>query len=122
MTTPEDKEREFKLREAELEARERELRLREIETEIYQDIKAQSADINASEPPLYRTSKYNSPQSSIQKFTKKVVKFAKLAGCVVLGIAIIRVGFLLGMWIAYLIMAGVIAAVGYQTFFKQEEE
>ncbi len=50
MTTPEDKEREFKLRQAELEAKERELRLRELEAEIYQEQKTHEVDID---PPLY---------------------------------------------------------------------
>jgi len=121
MATPEEQEREFQLREAELKAKERELRLRELETEIYQDQKAQEVDLDSTEPPLYRTSKHNPTENSLQKFTKKAIKFAKFAGCVIVGIAIIRVGFLVGMWLTYMIMAGIIAAVGYQIFLKEND-
>lgn len=121
MATPEDKEREFELREAELQAKEKELRLREIETEIYQDHKAQEANINSPEPPLYRTSKHNPAESSVQKFTRKIVKFAKFGSFLLGGIIVIRVGFLVGMWITYLMMAGIIAAIGYQIFLKGDD-
>ncbi|MCC0178789.1 hypothetical protein I4641_17600 [Waterburya agarophytonicola K14] len=117
MTTPEDREREFNLREAELQAKERELKLREMETEIYQEQKHQEVDI---EPQMYRTQKHNPSDSSIQKFGKKIVKFAKFAGFVVGGIAIIKIGFFVGMWITYLIMTGIIAAVGYQIFLRDD--
>lgn len=117
MTTPEDKEREFKLRQAELEAKERELRLRELEAEIYQDQKAPEIDID---PPLYRTQKHQAEPSEISKLGKKIVKFAKFGGFMIAGIAIIKIGFFVGMWITYLIMAGIVAAVGYQIFLKEE--
>jgi len=117
MTTPEDKEREFNLREAELQAREKELKLREMEAEIYQEQKFREVDID---PPMYRTQKHNPPDSSVQKFGKKIVRFAKFGGFVVGGIAIIKIGFFVGMWITYLIMAGIIAAVGYQIFLKED--
>jgi hypothetical protein len=120
MTTPEDKDKELQLREAELKAKERELRLRELEAEIYQEHKTQATEINAPEPPLYKTKKDNPPTSSIQKISRKIVKFAKFAAFLVAGIAIIKVGFLVGMWITYLIMAGIIAAIGYQTFLKDD--
>lgn len=122
MATPEEQEREFKLREAELEAKERELRLRELETEIYQDQKVQAADLNSTEPPLSRTSKHNPTDNSLQKFTRKAIKFAKFAGSVVVGIAVIRVGLLIGMWLTYMILAGIIAAVGYQIFLKDGDQ
>ncbi len=118
MTTPEDKEKEFNLREAELQAKERELRLREMEAEIYQDHKPQEVEID---PPMYRTQKHNPPDSSIQKFGKKIIKFAKFGGFVIGGIAIIKIGFFVGMWITYLIMTGIIAAVGYQIFLKEDK-
>ena len=117
MSTPEDRERDFNLRKAELEAKERELRLREMEAEIYQDQKSPAINID---PPLHRTTKHNPAASSIQQFTRKIVKFAKFAGFVVGGIAIIRIGFFIGMWITYLIMAGIIAAIGYQIFLKDD--
>ncbi|MDJ0588368.1 MAG: hypothetical protein QNJ72_00010 [Pleurocapsa sp. MO_226.B13] len=117
MTTPEDKEREFKLRKAELEAKERELRLRELEAEIYQEQKTHEVDID---PPLYETKKHNPPENSLQKLSKKLVKFAKFTGFVIAGIAIIKIGFFVGMWVTYLIMAGIVAAIGYQIFLKDD--
>lgn len=118
MTAPDDKERELKLREAELKAKERELRLRELETEIYQEQKR--VGINSPEPPLYRTEKHQKSETSIQKFGKKIVKFAKFTGFVVLGIAFIRVGFFVGMWITYIGLASIIAFIGYQIFLKDD--
>ena len=117
MSNSEDKQKEFELREAELKAKERELRLREMEAEIYQEHKSQEVDID---PPLYRTQKHDPEASSIQKFGRKIVKFAKFAGFVVAGIAIIKVGFFVGMWITYLLMAGIIATVGYHIFLKDD--
>jgi hypothetical protein len=115
MTTPEDRERDFNLREAELQARERELRLKEMEAEIYHNQQSQEVNI---EPPLYRTQKHDAVDNSIQKFSKKIVKFAKFAGFMVGGIAIVKIGFFVGMWLTYLMMAGIIAAIGYQIFLK----
>ena len=116
MTTPEDKEREFHLREAELQAKERELRLREMEAEIYREGQTQPE----IDPPLYNTKKHNPPDNSIKKFGKKIVKFAKFGGFVVAGIAIIKIGFFVGMWVTYLIMASIVAAIGYQIFLKED--
>jgi len=116
MNTPNDQEKDFNLRAAELQAKERELRLRELEAEIYQDQKSQQVNID---PPLHRTTKHNPPDSSLQKFGKKIVRYAKFTGFVVAGIAIIKIGFFIGMWITYLIMAGIIAAIGYQIFLKE---
>ena len=115
MTTPEDKEKEFNLREAELQARERELKIREMEAEIYQQ--SQSVDID---PPLYQTQKHNPADNSLQKLGKKMVRFAKFGGFVIGGIAIIKIGFFVGMWITYLAMTGIIAAIGYQIFLKED--
>ncbi len=117
MNIPNDKERDFNLRQAELKAKERELRLREMEAEIYQDQKSQQVDID---PPVSRTTKHEPPDSSIQKFGRKMVKFAKFTGFVVAGIAIIKIGFFIGMWVTYLMMAGIIAAIGYQIFLKED--
>lgn len=117
MTTPEDKEKELKLRQAELEAKERELRLRELETEIYQEHKVQAVNLD---PPLYRTQKHNPEANGIQKFGKKLVKFAKFGVFMIAGIAIIKIGFFVGMWITYLIMAGIVAVLGYQIFLKDD--
>ncbi|MBE9046034.1 hypothetical protein IQ255_16755 [Pleurocapsales cyanobacterium LEGE 10410] len=113
MTTPEDKERELQLRQAQLEAKERELRLRELENDIYREH-------NSPEPPLYNTRKHHPQENSMQKFGRKIVKFAKFAGFVVAGVAIIKVGFFVGMWITYLVMTGIVAAIGYQIFLKDK--
>ncbi|MEL6578828.1 MAG: hypothetical protein AAFQ14_03675 [Cyanobacteria bacterium J06621_12] len=120
MSIPEDKNREFELREAELQAKERELRLRELETEIYQEQKANEPEVTPIEPPLYKTSKHNPSDNSLQRFARKIVKFAKFGGFVIGGIVVIKVGFFVGMWITYLLMAGIIGAIGYQIFLKED--
>ena len=115
MTTPEDKERELDRREAKLQAKERELRLRELETEIYRE-EAEVAD--TAEPPLYQTKKHQPKPNSIQRFGRKLVKFAKFAGFVVVGIAVIKAGFWIGMWVTYFVLASILAVIGYQIFLK----
>ena len=90
------------MREAELQAKEREIRLRELETEIYREQRSSKPEVSSVEPPLYATRKHNPPQSSIQQFGRKIVRIAKFTGFVVAGIAIIKVGFMVGMWITYL--------------------
>lgn len=120
MTTPEDKEKEFQFRQDQLEAKERELRLRELENEIYQEHRANEAEIKSSEPPLYNTRKHQPKEKPMQKFGRKIVRFAKFTGFVVAGVAIIKVGFFIGMWITYLIMASIVAAIGYQIFLKEK--
>lgn len=119
MTTPEDREREFKLRESRLQEKERELKLRELEIEIYQQ-QASKAEVDVSEPPLHQTKKHHASGNSFQRFGRKIVKFAKFAGFVVAGIAIIKAGFFVGMWLTYLVMTGIIAAIGYQMFLKED--
>lgn len=106
MTTPEDQERE--------------LRLRELETEIYQQHK--KAEIDFSQPPLHRTKKHQGSESSLKRFRNKIVKFGKFTAFVVLGIAFIRVGFLVGMWITYLALASILAVIGYQIFLKEDHQ
>ena len=118
MTTPEDKKRELNRREAKLQAKERELRLRELETEIYREQEAQTEVV--AEPPLSQTRKEQPKPNSIQKFGRKLAKFAKFVGFVVGGIAIIKVGFFVGMWLTYFVMAGIIAVIGYQIFLKED--
>ena len=120
MTTPEDREREQRLRELENEIYQ-EQRLRELENEIYHEQRLSKSKTNSSEPPLYNTRKHNRPENSIQKFGRKVVNLAKFAGFVVAGVALIKVGFFVGMWLTYLIMTGMIAAIGYQIFLKEDK-
>jgi hypothetical protein len=82
MTTPEDREQELRRKELEIQAREQEIRLKELETQIYQE-QRQARDINSPEPPLYETKKHKPSDSSLQKFTKKLVKFGKFTAFVV---------------------------------------
>jgi hypothetical protein len=48
------------------------------------------------------------------------VKYAKFTGFVVVGIAIVKAGFFISMWITHLIMAGIVAGIGYQLFLKDD--
>lgn len=121
MTTPEDKEQELRRKELEIQAREQEIRLRELEIKIYEE-QTQAREVDVPEPPFYATKKHQTPENSLQKFGKKLVKFGKFAGFVVAGIAFIRVGFLLAMWITYLVLAGSIAFIGYQIFLNDEDK
>ena len=104
----------IKLQKEQLEAKEKELRLREIEIEIHQDEAA------TSEPPLYQTNKHQPPENSIQKLGRKTLRIAKFIGFVVVGIAVIRAGLFIGIWITYLVMAGILAGIGYQIFLKDD--
>ena len=97
MSTPEDKQREFKLRQAKLQAKEGESRLRELEVEIDLEHKSREPKVSAVEPRLYNTRKHNPPKNSLQKFSRKIVRFAKFTSFVICGVAIIRVGFFIGM-------------------------
>lgn len=117
MNSPEDKER-ARLREEQLQAKERELRLRELELEIHHEQKIKEREAADIKPPLYKTTKHNPPQNAVQKIGRKTVKFVKFIGFVVIGIAVIRAGLFVGIWITYLIMAGIIAGIGYQLFLK----
>ena len=120
MTTPEDRERELRQKELEIQAREQEIKLKELETQIYQE-QRQTREIDYPEPPLHKTKKHKPPENSLKKFSKKLVKFGKFAGFVVLGIAFIRIGFFVGMWITYIGMAGIIAFIGYQIFLSDDD-
>lgn len=119
MTTPEDKEREFQLREAKLKAKEEAIRLRELEIEVHQQYSYQEIEVD-SNPPLYQTARQKKSEGSIQKFGRKIVKVAKFLGFAVLSIAVIRFGLFIGMWMAYLFMLGIISFIGYQIFLKDD--
>lgn len=119
MTTSEDKEREFELREAKLKAKEEEIRLRELETEVHQQYKYQEIEVDPL-PPLYQTTRQKKAEGSIRKFGRKIVKVAKFLGFAVLSIAVIRFGFFIGMWMAYFFLLGIISFIGYQIFLKDD--
>jgi hypothetical protein len=106
-----DKERELELREQELQKREQEIRLRELEREIYKE----------QEPPLYNTKKHEKPESKIALFTKKVTKIAKFVGFTIAGIAIIRIGMFVGMWLTYGLMATIVGFVAYKLFLEETD-
>lgn len=108
-----DKEKDLQRRESDLQKREREVRLRELEAEIYGTGKE-------NEPPLYQTKKHTAPEKSLQNWKKKLVKFSKFAACAVLGIALVRVGIILGTWLLKLIIAAVVAFIVYKIFFKDD--
>ena len=118
MSTPENQE--FKRREAELLAKQRELRLRELEIEIYEEQKAKKSKVIAVEPPLSQTRRYDSKENSLQRLGRKIVKYTKFSLFVIVGFAIVKTGFLIGMSITYLVLVGIIAAIGYQIFLKED--
>ncbi len=120
MTNPEDREQELRSKELEIQAREQEIRLRELEIQIYQQ-QRKAREIDSSTLPVYETKKHNPPEISLKRFGKKIVKFVKFAAFLVLGIAFIRAGFWVGMWIAYLTIAGIIAFIGYQIFLNDDD-
>jgi hypothetical protein len=114
------KDREFEQREVELQTKQRELRLRELEIEIYEQQKVRKPEVVTAEPSLSQTRRHNSTENSIQRFGRNIMKYAKFIGFVVVGIAIVKAGFLIGMWITYLVMAGIVACIGYQLFLKDD--
>ena len=105
-----DREQEFRSREQEIRAREAEIRLRELELEISQQ--------HQSEPeiPQYQTTKHQKSPSSLREFTKKLVKVGKFLGFTVGTLALMRVAFTIGMWLAYGLITAAIAFIAYQIF------
>lgn len=106
MTTPED--------------RKRASRLRKLEEEINREHRTRTSKVN-SEPSLHQTRKHQPKTNAIQRFGHKIVRYAKFIGFVIAGIAIIRAGFFIGMWLTYLAMAGIIAFIGYQIFLQEDD-
>ncbi len=110
MNTSDNKEQELLRKEQEIRERELELKLRELEL-----------DIQEQEPDLYATEKHNPPPNSWQIFRKKLTKVAKFLGFALGTIVLIRLGFLIGMWIAYAILALGIIFISYQIFLGNDE-
>lgn len=98
-------------------SREEQSRLRELEIEIERG-QTVNSDANLDLIPVYKTRKHNPSPNPIQKFGSKIVKYAKFTAFVVAGVAIIKAGFLIGMWLTYFVFASIIAAIGYQIFLK----
>jgi len=118
MTSYNNQEKDFQVKEQELRAKEAEIRLRELELEINQ----QSQQQNSSEIPHYQTSKHEEPPSSLKLFTKKMVRVGKFLGFTVLTLAVIKIGITVGMWVAYGLMAVVIIFIAYQIFLNNDDD
>ena len=100
---------------------EQESRLRELEIEIERGQTAEKHEANLDLIPVYKTRKHNPPPNSIQRFGSKIIKYAKFTAFVVAGVAVIKAGFLIGMWLTYFVFASIIAAIGYQIFLRDEQ-
>ena len=103
-----DKEQELLRKEQAIKAKETEIRLRELELEINQKDNAAI--------PHYQTRKHQSSPKSLKKLTKKLVNVAKFLGFTIFTVALMKVGFLLGMWLAHGLITIVIVFIGYQIF------
>jgi cation transport ATPase len=110
-----DKEQEFLKKEQEIKAKEAEIRLRELELEITQ------SDRDNEENTHYQTRKHEISSSSLQRLSKKIIKVGKFLGFTIVTIALMRVGFFVGMWLAYGLITLVIILIGYQIFIKDSD-
>ena len=109
-------EQDFFKKEQEIRAREVEIRLRELELEINQKTQQHKVDI-----PHYQTRKHENTPSYWQKIAKKAIKIAKFLGFSIFTIALMRVSFLLGMWIAYAMITVFIIFISYQIFLSNSD-
>jgi hypothetical protein len=126
MNEREDKEKELERREKELQKKEQEIRLRELETEIDRQQKEShgtlySKDTSEFIPPLYETKKHKKSESKFTLWSRKVTKIAKFVGFTVAGIAMIRVGMFVGMWITWGLMALIVAFVAYKLYLEESD-
>ncbi|MEW5858084.1 MAG: hypothetical protein AB1861_11980 [Cyanobacteriota bacterium] len=103
MNSPDNKDNELQRREQELQERERANRLREIEAEINQ-------------PPLHQTTKHQDPQSSPQRWYKKLANVAKFLAIVVTVVVSIK----LAATLSSVIIVGAVGWVAYKLFFEGE--
>ena len=110
-----DQEQNFRAREQEIRAKEAEIRLRELELEINQQYQQEP------EIPQYQTTKHQEAPSSLQKFTKKIVKVGKFLGFTIATLALMKVAFTVGMWLAYGLITAAIAFVAYQIFVGSDD-
>lgn len=114
MDSYDDKQKEIERKEAELKAREQALRFKELEAEIYQD--------NASQdPPVSPTRKHDPSPSPLALKWKKMVKFVKFLGFTLIGIALLRVGLMIGLWLSYAVLVGIIGFIGYRIFLAEDK-
>ena len=110
-------EQDFAKKEQEIKAREAEIRLRELELEIHQQSQQNNANV-----PHYQTRKHEDAPNSFKKLTRKLVKVAKFLGFTILTLALMRLSFLIGMWLAYGMITVVIIFVGYQIFMANNDD
>ena len=112
-----DKEQKSPKNPQEIAAKEAEIRLRELELEIYREQNQQQQEI-----PQYKTKKYQSTPSSLKRMAKKLVKVGKFLGFTVLTITLMKVGFTLGMWLAYGLVTVAVIFIGYQIFLNESDD
>jgi hypothetical protein len=110
-----DREQEFLKKEQEIKAKEAEIRLRELELEITQN------NQDSGGIPHYQTRKHQESSGSLQKLSKKIIKVGKFLGFTIITIALMRIGFFVGMWLAYGLMTLAIIFIGYQIFLKDND-
>lgn len=104
----EDKE-DFHRREAELKKREMDLRLRELELEL-----------DRQEPPLYETKKH-SEERQMAGIANKLVKYGRFVGFIIMGIALVKAGFIVGFWLSNAILLAIIGFISYNIFLKNKD-
>lgn len=119
MAESDNREQELKRKEEELRAKEREIRLRELEIEV--DRQHKNTEVDSSEAAFHPTQKHNPTDSNLQTLSKKIVKFAKFFGFVVVGFSLIRLGLLVGVWLSYIGIISLVAFIGYHIFLKKDD-
>ena len=81
------------------------------------------AEINQTEPPFYKTTKDKPPESQLQRWGRQIIKFAKFLGFVIVGIVLVQAAVIIGTWLTYLLMAGLVGGIAwivYIIFFKED--
>ncbi|MBR8827580.1 MAG: hypothetical protein DSM107014_06665 [Gomphosphaeria aponina SAG 52.96 = DSM 107014] len=114
MTSLDEREKELRRKEQEVELLKQELLLEKQALEA----EKRQMQITQQESPLYPTKKYNAQQ--IQPLGRKLVQVGKFVVFVVVGIAMMRAGLFLGIWIARGAIAALIAFVGYKIFLEEK--
>jgi hypothetical protein len=100
----------FQQREAELNQKERELRLRELELEI-----------TRQHIPLSKTHKHHQENNLLQTWRKKITKYTKFIVFVIGGIALAKVGFMLGLLLTKIIVVLIFGVIGYKLFLDGKD-
>ena len=111
MNSPDDQEKDFQRREQELQEREKAIRLRELEAEIYQQHQE-------NQPPLYETIQQKPSENKLRRWGRKLLRLAKFFGFVVIVLVAIKLAY----WVAFGIMIGGIAWIGYKIFLEGDSD